>query len=182
MNSSINSSNVVSILQENGYKIVEKGRTITLKKPNSGSITTFILFGIIGSLLLTIGVYIGLHTATILSGLVFLGVPLIYERYKYPNQIIIDEENQKMTLKSGYTFTKVYRFNDISSLEVDESVVTSDVSPFKDGYQDFIYSFKVHIGKDQHKLMNLVFRKQSETSVGALTTYLSDRLALQKTT
>ena len=179
MNSTTHSMNIVSILKENGYKITERDSSTVLKKPSTGSLTTFIIFGIIGLTLLTAGIYIGLHATTILSGLVFLGVPLIYERYKYPNTIIINSETKEMTLKSGYTVTRVYRFNDISALEVDESIVTSDVSPFKDGYQDFIYTFKVQIGRNSHKLMNLVFRKESESSVGAITSYLSERLALQ---
>lgn len=179
MNSSIDTEDIVSVFKENGYKILNAGETIVLKKPNSGSLTTFIIFGLIGLTLLTIGLYIGLHFTTILCGLFFIGVPLIYERYKYPNQIIIDTNNKTVTLKSGYTVTRVYRFNDISSLEVDESIVTSDVSPFKDGYQDFIYSFKLNIGSSKHKFVNLVFRKQNDSSVHMITQYLSDRLSLQ---
>ncbi len=134
MTASTETTNIISILKDNGYKMKENGTSITLKKPNSGSLASFIIFGIIGLILLGFGTYIGLHFATILCGLVFLGVPLIYDRFRYPSKIIIDTSRKEITLKSGFTVTKTYPFDDISSLEVDEAIVTSDVSPFKDGY------------------------------------------------
>ena len=180
MTNSSQALNIVSILKDNGYKIKEDGTSITLKKPNSGSLSSFIVFGVIGLVLLGFGTYIGLHFATILCGFFFLGVPLIYDRYRYPNQIIIDSARKLITLKSGFTVTKTYPFDDISSLEVDEAIVTSDVSPFKDGYQDFIYTFKLHIGQGKKKLLNLVFRQKSESHISLVMNYLSEQLAIRK--
>lgn len=171
--------NIVELLQENGYRMTEDNAVISLKKSNSGSIVSVFIFGTIGLILLTFGLYFGLHFTTIISGLFFIGVPLIYDRWRYPNTIEIDRENNSIILKSGLINTRKFKLSDISSLEVDEAVVSSDVSPFKDGYQDFIYTFNLHVGKSKEKLLNLVFREERTLNIGQITDYLSEKLALQ---
>ncbi|REE01210.1 hypothetical protein [Marinoscillum furvescens] len=167
------------LLSDNGYALEERPNQLVLRKSVQSGKTFSIILIVIGILILTFGMYFGLHYATVISGLFFIGVPFIYERWKYPSKITIDQNEDKIELNGGLTFHKSLRFNDISSLQVDEAVVTSDVSPFKDGYQDFIYTFNLLVGKEKQKFLSIISRSKEEESIKSMVEFLSQKLRLQ---
>lgn len=167
------------LLSENGYTLEEHPDQLILRKNvKSGKVFSIVLVAI-GITILTFGTYYGLHYATIISGLFFVGVPFIYERWKFPSKITISTANHKLELNGGLTFHKSLRFDDISSLQVDEAVVTSDVSPFKDGYQDFIYTFNLLVGTEKQKFLSIISRTKEEEAIQSMVEFLSLKLRLQ---
>ena len=171
-------SSLTELFSENGYTVVDSGELVTVKKKSPSFLILAVLSILFGVLLLYISYSMSLDYRILLGGFIFIGFPFIYERWKYPNQITVDANEKSLILKSGLAYVQKFRFSDISSLEVDESVVTSDVSPFKDGYQDFIYDFRLIIGRTKLKLINVMFRKASDDEIKILATFFTDKLQI----
>lgn len=169
------------VFQENGYLMTNGPFICVIKKKSYSGVVGFFLSVLIGVILVTVGLRIGLHFTTVLSGLFFIGFPILYDRWRYPNKIIIDHEHNELKLICGFTYTQTFRISDITGLNVDEAILSSDTSPFKDGYQDFIYSFGLNIANTKVRFVKFLFRKQSETTVAEIFKYLSNQLQLQKT-
>ncbi len=167
------------LLGEHGYLIVNRGEMLTVKKKSPTFIVMAVLSILAGIFTFYLSLVMILDYRIILLGFLFIGLPFIYERWKYPNQITFDENEKSLTLKSGLAYSQKLRFDDITSLEVDESVVTSDTSPFKDGYQDFIYDFKLIVGRTKLKLINVMFRKASDDEIKQIASFFSEKLQLK---
>lgn len=177
----LNQHHLTRLFEENGYKLVEQNGQYTVRKKNSSFMILTTLSIAIGVLLLYMSTHFAMNYKIILAGVLFMGMPFIYERWKYPNRIVIDSSEKCIYLKSGLAFVRVVPFSEISSLEVDESVVNSDVSPFKEGYQDFIYDFRLKVGQTKLKLFNLMYRKANDSEIQEVVRILSEKLQLTKT-
>ena len=69
---------------------------------------------------------------------------------------------------------------DIGVVVVDEAVLSSDTSPFKEGNQDFIYSFYFEIGKTRKNLLSLSYRIESSDKAQIVFDYFYSILGLSK--
>ena len=167
------------VFKENGYKLTTYKSISVIRKRNSTGSIGFVLSILVGLILLTFGLYIGLHAATVLSGFFFIGFPILFDRWRYPRIIIIDQESAELILRSGFTYTRKFRLSDISGINVDEAILTSDTSPFKDGYQDFIYSFQLMIASHKIKFIKFLFRKDSADEVSGVFEYLNQQLSVR---
>jgi hypothetical protein len=67
---------------------------------------------------------------------------------------------------------------DIGAVVVDEAVLSSDISPFKEGNQDFIYSLYFEVGKTRKKLLSLSYRIDSSDKAQIVFDYFSSILGL----
>lgn len=170
---------ITLLLDECGYNMTSIDGTLTVKK-KSPSIPFFPI------ILISLGVIFVISTAAMsmeihyaVFGILLIGFPFVYERWKYPRQIIIDGNRGVLRLKTGMIHEKNYPLSEISSLVVDESIIDSDVSPFKDGYQDFIYNFQLKVGKTKLKLMYLMFRKSNDEEIKEIVDFLSEKLRIK---
>lgn len=171
---------ISQIFKESGYSIADQLHTRIIEKRGSGGIIGFIISLFIGLVLLSYGLFYGLHYTTVISGFFFVGFPFLYDRWKYPRKIIIDHENDSLDLISGVTYRRSYRLSDISGLNVDENVLSSDTSPFKEGYRDFIYSFGLNVANSEIKFIKLLYRKESDSKIEEIFNFLTHQLKITK--
>lgn len=170
---------ITLLLQECGYNYSDRNGILTVRR-NSHNIPFFpIIMILMGSLVLALAAFAIMDLKMAVFGLLIIGFPFVYERWKYPSQIIIDGNRGLLRLKSGMIHEKNYPISKVSSLVVDESIINSDVSPFKEGYQDFTYNFELKVGETKQKLMYLIFRKASDKEIKEIVDFFSDKLNLK---
>ncbi len=170
---------IKSILTENDFKLQAGAGFWSLEKSGTSKIKTYFISVVVGIALMIFAALSTLGESFLVVGLIIIIFPLISQRWKDPHKIIVEQGNS-ITMSSGITIARKVNLEDVLSLEVDESVLNSDVSPFKDGYQDFIYAFKLNTTDKSRYLFSLSFRKESASEVQEVFKYLSNILDLQK--
>lgn len=170
---------IAEFFKENNYCFKEDNSSIEITKNQFGRILRFIIFNFIGVILLIGAVLNDFNLSMILAGFMFGGIGLLLDRKGYPFQIRFDKSAETVALKHGLTYQRSMTFSEISSLLVDESVLHGDTSPFKEGYQDFNYSFFLQTPKQKIKLIRFSFRKESSAQIQPLFEHLSLALKLK---
>lgn len=172
-------SEVNELLKENGYLVSQKGGFTKIRKAGSSKKLMFVISSALGLSLILFTILGDLSDEFGYVGILILVLPLITQRWKAPHEMIVEPE-VRVTLLSGVSFKRIIKITNISSLEVDENILTSDVSPFKDGYQDFKYNFKIIVDGKGQTILSLIFRKESAEEVKGVFEFLSSLLSLDK--
>ncbi|MFT4834580.1 MAG: hypothetical protein ACI83W_000024 [Marinoscillum sp.] len=172
-------SEVNELLKENGYLVSQKGGFTHIRRAGSSKKLMFVLSSALGLSLILFTILGDLSDEYGYVGILILVLPLITQRWKAPHEMIIEPE-VRLTLLSGVSFKRIIKLANISSLEVDENILTSDVSPFKDGYRDFIYNFNLITNGKSRTILSLTFRKESAEEVKSVFEFLSSLLSLDK--
>ncbi|MFY0606722.1 MAG: hypothetical protein JXR10_08405 [Cyclobacteriaceae bacterium] len=170
---------IQSILDVNDIKIHEGKGFLSLKKKGSSRVKMYFVSLVAGIALIFFALVSPIGESFVFVGLLIIVLPLLTQRWKDPHEILI-EERSSLTLNSGITISRKILLADVLSLEVDEAVINSDASPFKSGYQDFIYSFNLITSQKTRTLFSLTFRNQNTADVEMVFKFLSAKLGLAK--
>lgn len=167
------------LIEENGYTIQRaRGQEIIEFKTDSKkiSIVFFAVSGVFIILLSTIFTSIVLC----LFGIGLTIWSFVKQGWSNPTSVIIDNKKELIHINTGIFNRHTFLLESIASLEVDERVLTRDVSPFKEGYQDFHYHLGVIIGKKRFNLMHFEYEEESEDKIRVIVDYLSKVLLLAR--
>lgn len=163
--------------KENGYKLVLNDHSISITRKSS--LLGVVLYSLV--MLITIPfLFIGGYKVLIFF-ILLLGIPLIYRKWMLPKKIIISKVNNTLSAVKNPLQTQAIPFKEISNFKVDEKVINSDVSPFKEGYQDFVYVFSVDTNpKKGLELFSLQFRQPMDELIADIFTYFNHQLKIAK--
>ncbi len=177
MNKSNNIRSIKTTFEDNGYGLYVNDQEVRISKKHS---FFAILFYAI-TFLITIPLLLSGEYQVLLLLILLIGFPLIYRRWMYPRKVVISNGNEAIYVNKNSKNYPVIPFKKIKNLEVDEKVISSDVSPFKEGYQDFVYNFKINTVEGKvHHLFDLEFRKPSDDVVKSVFDYLSEKINLTR--
>ena len=157
-------SSMNQLLKEQGYTLMGGMDKTTISRSLTGSLIMLIIFTIIGGLTIYISLEIG-HSYAHFIGLAIMVIPFTLDRTRFPNLIAIDKERMELKLRSGFFFSKTFSFLDVKDIHVDEQVLSSDTSPFKEGNKDYVYSFYLSDQSKKHKLLQVQYRKAMDEEV-----------------
>ena len=166
------------LLKEQGYTLISGMDRTTITRSITGSLVMILIFTIIGGLTIYISLDVG-HSYAHFIGLVIMILPYTIDKRRFPNLVVFDQKRKEVRLRSGFFFKKTLTFTDIKDVFVDESVLSSDTSPFKEGNKDFIYSFYLTEPSKKHKLLRLQYRRAMEEEVKAFMDFFDKSLNYQ---
>lgn len=163
--------------KENGYKLILDNNSISITRKSP--VLVVILYFVV--VLITISfLFIGGYKVLIFFVLL-LGIPLIYRKWTLPKRIVISKANNTLSAVKNPLTTQAIPFGEISNFKVDEKVINSDVSPFKDGYQDFIYVFSIDTAPGKGlELFSLQFRQPMDQLIADIFEYFNLQLGMLK--
>lgn len=155
----------IEYFDENGYRLTENDSLLKIVKKNPGQpIFIYILIFLCVPLIILLTAY-----KVFLLLILLLFIPFVYTKWNLPFKIIIDK-NRKVTTIGDYDFN----FDSIKEIKVNEDVRLSDTSPFKEGYEDFVYEFKLFLNTGKvEKTFELWFRESMEEEMDDLAAYLN---------
>ncbi len=154
------------LLKEQGYTLIGGVNKTTISRSVTGSLIMLLIFTFIGGLTIYVSLKIG-HSYAHFIGLAIMVIPFTLDKKRFPNLIAIDQDRRELKLRSGFFFTRTLDFRDVKDVYVDEQVLDSDTSPFKEGHKDYIYSFYLSDQSKKHKLLRVQYRKAMDEEVKA---------------
>ncbi len=152
------------LLKEQGYNLVNGMDKTIISRSITGSLILLIIFTIVGGLTVYISLDLG-HSYAHFIGFGIMVIPYAIDKKRFPNLVSFDPAKKEIRLRSGFFFKKVFSYDQIKDIVVDESVLSSDTSPFKEGNKDYIYSFYLNDQSSQHKLLRIQYRKPMDEEV-----------------
>lgn len=170
------SENIKSVLREGGYEINFNGSGYQISKIQGKSWVGTIFSFAVGFAVLFLAIQL-VNIWLALFGVVLFGWPLIKRSWSYPDKVFINSVQGVLTIK-GILLDGNYSLSELSSIEVDERIVSSDVSPFKEGYRDFFYNFFLYHESGKLRFLQLAFRSEQSQQLGDLVIWLSHTLQI----
>ncbi|MEP4533444.1 MAG: hypothetical protein ABJ004_10175 [Cyclobacteriaceae bacterium] len=165
------------LIVKNNFQIFRKEGILEFKRKSSR--LSVLWTAVFGFLVLIMAIAFS-NILFLLFGIGLTVWPIIKLRQSNPTSIVIDYKQERLKISTGVFNNHEFHIDSVASLEVDEKIFTSDVSPFKDGYRDFHYQFAVMIGGRFFRIMSIQLRQQGDESVKLVFDYLSSALLLTK--
>ncbi|MBV6643000.1 MAG: hypothetical protein KI791_19945 [Cyclobacteriaceae bacterium] len=166
------------LLKEQGYTLNSGMDSTIITRSITGSLVMILVFTIIGGLTIYISLDVG-HSYAHFIGFALMLIPYTIDKRRFPNLVVFDRNRKEVRLRSGFFFKKTLTFNEVIDVFVDESVLSSDTSPFKEGNKDYIYSFYLTEPSKKHKLLRLQYRKAMDEEVKAFMDFFDKSLNYQ---
>lgn len=163
------------LLKEQGYTLIKGGDKTLLTRSITGSLILLLIFNIVGGLIIYISLQMG-HSYAHFIGLGIMMIPFTIDKRRFPNLISFDSVRKELNLRSGFFFKKTFSYNQVKDIVVDEQVLSSDTSPFKEGNKDYVYSFYLSDQTAKHKLMRIQYRKPMDEEVKAFMDFFDKAL------
>lgn len=157
-------ASINQLLKEQGYTLMGGVNKTTISRSVTGSLIMLLIFTLVGGFTVYISLSIG-HSYAHFIGLAIMAIPFTLDKRRFPNLIAIDPERKELRLRSGFFFKKTFSFVDVKDVHVDEQVLHSDTSPFKEGNKDYVYSFYLSDQSKKHKLLRIQYRKAMDEEV-----------------
>ena len=156
--------------EENGYKVSLNDDEIVIRKRHSSmAIILYVLLCVFALPLIFADIRMTLFLVLL------VGFPFIYRRWMMPRKVIISKLDHMITV--GRNEGTEIAFDNIKGIEVDEDILSSDVSPFKEGNQDFVYVFKIKTLEDKViRLFDLEFRKPMHELIKTIFDYFDSAI------
>ncbi|XOV91351.1 MAG: hypothetical protein ACFHWX_14175 [Bacteroidota bacterium] len=173
-------ASLTQLLKEQGYTYNRSGDKTLITRSITGSLIMLLMFTIVGGLTVYVSLDFG-HSYAHFIGLAIMAVPFTIDKGRFPNLIMIDAERKEVRLRSGFFFKKAFSFLDIKDLFVDEQVLHSDTSPFKEGNKDYVYSFYLSDQTKKHKFLRIQYRKSMDEEVKAFIDFFDKALNSRST-
>ena len=117
-----------------------------------------ILSVVLGILICTGGLYFNYHFA--LLGIILIGMPLVYDDWKFPKKVDFDYHNNLLKIKQSIFRKFEISYENINDIFLEHEVLRGQVSRFQEGNKDYVYKFflKSKNGK-VYRLISLKTRK-----------------------
>jgi len=158
------------MLNDNKYVVTYDTGSLTIKMSSEKQPLNVHL-----TVLLVLAFLTGTAPTLILLALLLLLVPILYDRWKFPKMITFNVLEEAIYIKKGLILSNTVAITDIFDLYGEKNELSSDVSAFKEGHQDFIYKIFLSTSSGKvHKLLRLQFREERDGQISQLTRYLKN--------
>ncbi len=125
----------MNIFEVNGYTVKNSVGSIAIFRKQSFSWAY--LSVITGLIVFSMGIILGYKILMLAILLVF--IPFVYGYFEMPNALEFNLKDETLIINSsGQMSNAVIPFCEIDEIENRQDFIYRDVSPFRDGYQDFI--------------------------------------------
>ena len=163
----------IQLLKENKYEVTSDHDVITIKNKSFGNLITVILSVILGLIFLLFGATT--DGKLLILGLLLLGVPFTYGKWRFPRKITIDWNNNFIIFKKNFIYSRTVDLEKLEGVHVERHVRSSHVSAFEVGNKDYIYSFFIQpaLSKRQ-RFLRIQFRKECDAEMIELATSFSE--------
>ena len=160
--------NVEKALRDQGYKVkVAEGNLVLRRK---GADTAIFICSFLAIPVLMIGYYA--HFTIILFGIGLLLAPWIFRRWQYPPRVIFASQGIQLSYGPFSSQKREIPLEHITELQLERIVKPSDVSPFMEGSDDFIYNYLAVTDEKRFKLLRLLFRVDDQEAVEKIRSFL----------
>ncbi|MEO1049290.1 MAG: hypothetical protein AAFX87_01600 [Bacteroidota bacterium] len=170
----------ITLLDTAGYRFMSQPRALTISKKVYNSVFLLVLSMLAGAALLIAGPLLDFRL--MLLGISLIGVPFVIGKWHFPNKIEVDRQSQTVKLRFGtlMSYNSDVLFSEIKKINVTKEVKTSDVSAMQEGFEDFVYEFRIETTHNkQLKLLKLVLRKEEEQCIGQILILLNQELKIK---
>lgn len=159
------------IFEENGYKLkVERGSYEIIKRNSDFTILLFVILLFVSPIFIFIANY-----KALLFVILLLCAPFVYTKWRMPKNVKWLPDAKLFQISD----TRI-PFDKIQEMNYTEEVRTSDVNAFKEGYQDFIYTFQLKAFTNQSfDLFELKYRKSMMPLMNDLKLYFDDLIQIK---
>lgn len=163
-------------LHNYGYNInteTDQVTRITKKQPLSRSIVLIVFFA--GVAIAAAAFIIGEYRLILLAVLMML-FPLINKGWKYPAAIVVDRNEQFVTIEKGVLFKSysLYSFDDIEEISVHRIKKDTDVNPFEDGSKESVYVYSLSKQGKSFQLIRFSTRKNIDHNAKVFSNFLNN--------
>ena len=162
------------LFYENSYKI-QSGNSMVIQTRGFNSLPVTVAMIALGILVLWLSVVFSYK-------LVLLGIPLVVwpfvsDQWRFPKTINFDLSQQSVQLSRFGKVVNRIEFSRIQEIGVDAQILTTDVSPFKEGFREYGYSFYVLDDKGKKwRLFRLRFRDEKDEEMKGIIHFLNNHL------
>ena len=171
----LTSGEIGTTFKENNYQLKEDSDQLSIsRKRNIGYLIAYLFISVLAIPFAFVSGY-----KVVMLVIWLVAVPIIYRTWMLPRSITITKHDKSLRIFKNIFQQKTLPNSMLKEISVKESVIATDVSPFKEGYQDFVYTFKVNDADGKvHDLFSLKYRKPMEEQVQAIFNGLNKELAI----